>query len=454
MTIKNLLLIFLLLLLVNCSKENKDYVIISGKIKGNNIDSLKLYDKDYNPIQTIYLSKELTFGDTLFIPKGYYYLGDFKTSTKLLFLKPSLNLNLYVMSDDEDFSISFDEKGSNENIFLQKKIQFNKRFKKVEDYKYLLKLNEENFLKLVDSINTEKVGFLNSQKNIDTDFLLYESLSLETDRASLLESYIKWHGEIINDPDFKVSNNYPNPYEAIDISNEKLLIHPSYLNAISGWLRYSRENKYEELELLSFLETIEKRISSQKIIDELAYSTTEFILQGNNKISVSEYSKFMSIVKNENYKKEIEEAFLKRQNISEGSTSPPFEFYDINNNLITLESLKGKLVYIDIWATWCVPCIQEIPALKLIEEEYKNEDIYFVSMCFKDSEENFKKMVKEKELGGIQLFTPDPNNSFFNEYFLSKIPRFILIDREGKIIDAYAYKPSDPKLKEQLLKHI
>ncbi len=63
-------------------------------------------------------------------------------------------------------------------------------------------------------------------------------------------------------------------------------------------------------------------------------------------------------------------------------------------------------------------------------------------------------MVKEKNLGGIQLFTPDPNNLFFKEYFSNTIPRYILIDREGKIIDAYTYKPSDLKLKELLLKHL
>ena len=63
-------------------------------------------------------------------------------------------------------------------------------------------------------------------------------------------------------------------------------------------------------------------------------------------------------------------------------------------------------------------------------------------------------MVKEKKLGGIQLFTPDPNNSFFKEYYLNTIPRFILIDREGKIIDGYASKSSDPKLKEQILEYL
>lgn len=63
-------------------------------------------------------------------------------------------------------------------------------------------------------------------------------------------------------------------------------------------------------------------------------------------------------------------------------------------------------------------------------------------------------MVKEKELGGIQLFAPDNKIPFFEDYAVQWIPRFILIDKNGKIIDANAKRPSDPKLKEEIEKYL
>ncbi len=162
----------------------------------------------------------------------------------------------------------------------------------------------------------------------------------------------------------------------------------------------------------------------------------------------------MSIEKNEDYRNEIEKTYLNLKKISKGTISPTFELYDVNNRIVTLESLKGKLVYIDIWGTWCVPCIQEIPSLKKIEKEFRNKDIHFVSICTNDKKENFEKFVNDKELSGIQLFAPDSNISFFKDYQLKTFPRFILIDKEGKIIDANAFKPSDPKLKELILEEL
>ena len=320
--------------------------------------------------------------------------------------------------------------------------------------KYYLNLNENEFLKLADSIKNQKMNFLKTFSPIDSSFLDYETFAIEFKNARLKERYKNWRGWYLKDKSFQLSADFPDPYKSINISNEKLLGYPSYLNAIKFSIEYKIKNDGINLELLSFLKFVENNIDSQKITDELAYSEVKSILEGSSNISDLEYSKFMSIVKNEKIRNELKEAYKIVRKNPKGKISPQFEFYDINNKQITLESLKGKLVYIDIWATWCFPCIREIPALKKIEEDFKNKNIYFVSMCLKDSKENFEKMVKEKKLGGIQLFAPNPSNSFFKEYNLKTIPRYILLDKEGKIIDAYASKPSTSNLREQILEHL
>lgn len=135
------------------------------------------------------------------------------------------------------------------------------------------------------------------------------------------------------------------------------------------------------------------------------------------------------------------------------SKAPNFDYENAAGGKTTLASLKGKYVYIDVWATWCGPCRAEIPSLKKMEEKFHNKNIEFVSISVDTDKdhEKWKTFVKEKELGGIQLFA-DKNwlSDFIKAFNINSIPRFILIDPSGTVVDADAARPSDPKLEKQL----
>jgi len=133
-----------------------------------------------------------------------------------------------------------------------------------------------------------------------------------------------------------------------------------------------------------------------------------------------------------------------------GMPSPKFSYPDVNGKIISLDDLKGKVVYVDVWATWCAPCKYEFPYMKELNTEYANTDLAIVSLSIDEPEnkEKWIQMIKDEDLKGIQLWAEDAQNSEFLEaYGVSAIPRFILIDKEGKIVDANAPRPSDPKLK-------
>ena len=103
---------------------------------------------------------------------------------------------------------------------------------------------------------------------------------------------------------------------------------------------------------------------------------------------------------------------------------------------------------------WCGPCRGELPHLKKLEEAYKDKDIHFVSLSCDQNKEAWEKMVTKDQLQGIQLHV-GPNASFLDEYMINGIPRFIILDREGKIVKANAPRPSNPetaKLFDELLK--
>ena len=136
--------------------------------------------------------------------------------------------------------------------------------------------------------------------------------------------------------------------------------------------------------------------------------------------------------------------------LAEGKSSPKFEDYEnFKGGTTSLDDLKGKYVYVDVWATWCGPCKREIPFLKEVEKAYHGKNIEFVSISIDVAKDHgkWKEMVAEKELGGIQLFADNNwNSDFVKAYQISGIPRFLLIDPDGNIVSSNAPRPSSKEL--------
>lgn len=136
-----------------------------------------------------------------------------------------------------------------------------------------------------------------------------------------------------------------------------------------------------------------------------------------------------------------------------GKPSPGFDYDNFKGGKTKLSDLKGKYVYIDLWATWCAPCRAEIPYLQKIEEKYHGKNIEFVSISIDKAKDNekWKKFVTDKKLGGIQLFADkDWESEFVTNYGVTGIPRFILVDPNGNIVNSDAARPSAPELQAQL----
>lgn len=137
----------------------------------------------------------------------------------------------------------------------------------------------------------------------------------------------------------------------------------------------------------------------------------------------------------------------------QGKRSPRFSYKNITGEIIKLDNFKGKYVFIDIWATWCAPCREEIPYLEQLIEDYKEKNIVFLSISIDKAKDYIKweSMVIKDNMKGIQLIADNEwKSKFIVDYAIHSIPRFILIDPEGIIIDASAEKPSNQILREVL----
>ena len=148
-------------------------------------------------------------------------------------------------------------------------------------------------------------------------------------------------------------------------------------------------------------------------------------------------------------RKKIKRDYEKYARILRGASVPDFTFIDTKGKEVKLSSFKGKYVYIDCWASWCGPCRAQIPHLKKLEHDYAGKDIAFVSISSDDNRDKWKKTVEKEQLGGTQLIIQCATNNEFADYFIiTGIPRFLLLDKEGKVYDAYAPRPSEPAIRQ------
>ncbi|NQV76956.1 MAG: TlpA family protein disulfide reductase, partial [Lutibacter sp.] len=162
------------------------------------------------------------------------------------------------------------------------------------------------------------------------------------------------------------------------------------------------------------------------------------------------YKLFMAASTNKENNKEITKNYDKLKTVSKGQPSPQFNNYEnFAGGTTSLNDLKGKFVYVDVWATWCGPCKAEIPFLQKVEKQYEGKNIEFVSVSVDKlgDHDKWQSMVEEEQLGGIQLFADKSwESDFVTGYLIKGIPRFILIDPNGIIVNSNAPRPSETRL--------
>lgn len=151
--------------------------------------------------------------------------------------------------------------------------------------------------------------------------------------------------------------------------------------------------------------------------------------------------------------KQYVEEFVKRKATIPGQPFPEnVVLKDTLGNVVDFSAFRGKYVYIDLWASWCVPCLKEVPVLQKLERELQNEKLVFLSISIDAKEDAWKKKMKQKNMHGNQLW--NPGNTIGQALNVKGIPFFIIYDPDGKLYMHGAPRPSQGAGVVELLKNL
>lgn len=116
-----------------------------------------------------------------------------------------------------------------------------------------------------------------------------------------------------------------------------------------------------------------------------------------------------------------------------GRSAPDAEFYDPEKQLVTLTDFAGKPLLVNLWATWCAPCIAEMPTLDKLAASEGNVQVLTVSQDIEGQEEKVAAFFKERQLANLEPFQ-DPNLLLMEKLDAAVLPTTVLFDSEGKEI--------------------
>lgn len=308
-------------------------------------------------------------------------------------------------------------------------------------------------------------SFLAKTRNKDIDSVLLYRKELASFKINILNRYRRAH---------KMSDVYYNwlhaqylyePFERTlveNITNRDSLSDATISKIMQRGINdeYAALNTSEYNDLVGFYvaSTLNRDSKKLSVTDRFNYVADGNILSGSTKeiyltrfmaslIKTADsvynplFQKYNQIVRN----KAMKQFVIDRRN--DYQSPKPASAFNINNdkpNSLTniFKKYKGKVIYIDFWASWCIPCRAEMPNAAILKQKLKGRDIVFLYLGYNDKEPAWLKARKQLEIQGEHYLLNDKMIKEADELFgINGIPHYVIIDKNGNIVSKRAERP-------------
>jgi alkyl hydroperoxide reductase subunit AhpC len=315
------------------------------------------------------------------------------------------------------------------------------------------------FLGYLDSVKNLKTSLLNEYKTkykeIDPDFVTRTLSEIELSWANL---HIQYPGryEILKGTYPPIPLDYYVDYlNKLNLNSSGNLTSSVYKEFIQNYLDF-RQSIYlinhPKTGTLIFPESvarfrvIHEEFTDQNVVDFLLFTAMDDHLANFGTTRVESFlTDFRITCKNSDYLRTIEEVVANLEKVGLGQPAIDFSAYTPEGKKVNLSDYFGQLLYIGFWASWSDWSLQEIPYFEQLRRDFEGKPVKFimVSLDFEKDLNRWAAIIKQNNFGSIQLIQDSKSVTLRNSYYLNDFPRYFLIDKAGKIISAYAPRPTE-----------
>ncbi len=376
-----------------------------------------------------------------------FYHGDEITE---MYLSPNDSLRLTLDTKEFDETVKYEGRGAFVNNYMAGKY-FIAPLMDGEIYK----LPEDRFITVTDSFYRKAQNYFTSYFSQPHEsnqwikfFIEEEDYNLQYDWATNRMSYPSLHQYLnrLSTPT-KLSPAYYAFLDKVNIYAPEAMRSISYQDFVADYV--DRDVR----KIIAADTTHTFRQMKEMFIDELPATIGEFVhaewiyglFTEENEVEVGkqQLSLFKTKYPGSKYTEILSTTLSKSEALSPGSFAPDFTCTDLQGKPVSLSDFRGKVVYLDMWATWCGPCRLEIPHAITLEEEFRNDDIVFLAVSLDDSEKEWRDFIKKKKMTGVHVISKGNFSSDVAQlYNVKGIPQYFIIGRDGKIVDSNAKRPS------------
>jgi len=385
-----------------------------------------------------------------------------------VYLSPGDELTLSLNAEQFDETLTYEGKGAAPNNYLISKFLLDEQMEEaLEGPAYLLPL--EAFTQYADSAYNVRLAhlqdFFKSQKAPE-GFMDLMKASLKSEAILDKTRYPMYHQYYaqLQEP-LELPEDYHAYWDELPL-DEQMLPAGAYRAALESYVESKLTKElYEESpktmeEYQAQQEGVYFALGQQEQLSEglSEYLQTHFLLNymgmaGTDGVD-SMYQHFGENVLNEGYVAKVEGMYNRWQQLAPGKPAPEIKLPNQAGEMVALSDFKGKVVYIDVWATWCGPCRGEIPHSKTLKKHYEGqEDVVFLYVSIDEDKKAWEDMLaNDPEFKGVHIIdTKGWAADISKKYMIRGIPRYMLIDKNGNIADVDAPRPSSG---EQLIAEI
>jgi thiol-disulfide isomerase/thioredoxin len=438
------------------ANKPKDYLVFSGKISNATGGGLTLYAGTEKYIK---IKEDGSFSDTLRVSPGHYRLLDTVKNKMSVYLENGKDLYLAYDPENFDNTIRFSGEGAVINNYIIKKKQLNTEQEnviKAGGHLMRYELNPASFKAAEVKLKEACLQLLSDTKGIPDHYREMEKRNIQYDYLFKISQYEDYQRNFFGKSDFKAPADFSAELDGLDYTNKADFLFSesySYLIQVHCLKQAQQIHKADGTPLgIAQLKGI-ALLENKFIKDSLLFKNASSFISRSDDLQ-GFYDAFMAGSTNETHKAQMTKVYATLKRVASASPAPKFTGYEnFAGGTSSLDDFKGKYLFIDVWATWCGPCVYQFPFLDTIEKAYHGKNIRFVALSIDKprDRDKWQAYVRENKLEGIQLLADDAFESAFIQAFnIRSIPRFLLIDPKGNIVTNNAPRPSDPELKQLL----